>query len=250
MAILQKEINATLHELDKDKTELGLLREKQTKINSNNDSVSILQKEIDKIQKEINSLSGQSGDVKQAKIDLEELRKDKDRSTEKKLTYVEERTYNEVIGEMLKDTGIKTKVIKQYLPVMNRLINNYLQVLDFFVAFHLDESFNETIRSRHRDTFNYASFSEGEKQRIDLALLFTWRQIAKMKNSASSNLLILDETFDSSLDVDGIDNLTRILNTLEEGTNVFIISHKGDILENKFRSKIEFYKDRNFSKIR
>ena len=250
MAILQKEIDATLHELDKDKTELGLLREKQTKINSNNDSVSILQKEIDKIQKEINSLSGQSGDVKQAKIDLEELRKDKDRSTEKKLTYVEERTYNEVIGEMLKDTGIKTKVIKQYLPVMNRLINNYLQVLDFFVAFHLDESFNETIRSRHRDTFNYASFSEGEKQRIDLALLFTWRQIAKMKNSASSNLLILDETFDSSLDVDGIDNLTRILNTLEEGTNVFIISHKGDILENKFRSKIEFYKDRNFSKIR
>jgi Fe-S cluster assembly ATPase SufC len=133
---------------------------------------------------------------------------------------------------------------------MNRLINNYLQVLDFFVAFHLDESFNETIRSRHRDSFNYASFSEGEKQRIDLALLFTWRQLAKMKNSASSNLLILDETFDSSLDVDGIDNLTKILNTLEEGTNVFIISHKGDILENKFRSKIEFYKDRNFSKIR
>ena len=178
------------------------------------------------------------------------MRKDKDKSTERKLTYVEERTYNEVIGEMLKDTGIKTKVIKQYLPVMNRLINNYLQVLDFFVAFHLDESFNETIRSRHRDTFNYASFSEGEKQRIDLALLFTWRQIAKMKNSASSNLLILDETFDSSLDVDGIDNLTRILNTLEEGTNVFIISHKGDILENKFRSKIEFYKERNFSKIK
>ena len=110
---------------------------------------------------------------------------------------VEERTYNEVIGEMLKDTGIKTKVIKQYLPVMNRLINQYLQVLDFFVAFHLDENFTETIRSRHRDAFNYASFSEGEKQRIDLSLLFTWRQIAKMKNSASTNLLVLDETFDS-----------------------------------------------------
>ena len=250
MSILQKEIDATVHELEASKTEINLLREKQIRINSNNDSVNLLQKEIDKIQKEINTLSSQSGDVKQAKLDLEELRKDKDKSTERKLTYVEERTYNEVIGEMLKDTGIKTKVIKQYLPVMNRLINNYLQVLDFFVAFHLDESFNETIRSRHRDTFNYASFSEGEKQRIDLALLFTWRQIAKMKNSASSNLLILDETFDSSLDVDGIDNLTRILNTLEEGTNVFIISHKGDILENKFRSKIEFYKDRNFSKVR
>ena len=170
--------------------------------------------------------------------------------TEKKLEYVEERTYNEVIGEMLKDTGIKTKVIKQYLPVMNRLINQYLQVLDFFVAFHLDENFNETIRSRHRDAFNYSSFSEGEKQRIDLSLLFTWRQIAKMKNSAATNLLILDETFDSSLDHDGIDNLTKILNTLEDGTNVFIISHKGDILENKFRSKIEFVKDRNFSKIK
>jgi energy-coupling factor transporter ATP-binding protein EcfA2 len=136
------------------------------------------------------------------------------------------------------------------LPVMNKLINNYLQVLDFFVSFHLDETFTETIRSRHRDNFNYSSFSEGEKQRIDLALLFTWRQIAKMKNSASTNLLVLDETFDSSLDHDGIDNLTKILDTLEEGSNVFIISHKGDILENKFRSKIEFYKEHNFSKIK
>ena len=178
------------------------------------------------------------------------FRDSKDISTEKKLKFVEERTYNEVIGEMLKDTGIKTKVIKQYLPVMNRLINQYLQVLDFFVAFHLDENFNETIRSRHRDTFNYASFSEGEKQRIDLSLLFTWRQIAKMKNSAATNLLVLDETFDSSLDVDGVDNLTKILDTLDADSNVFIISHKGDVLENKFRSKIEFFKDRNFSKIR
>ena len=155
-----------------------------------------------------------------------------------------------MIGEMLKDTGIKTKVIKQYLPVMNRLINHYLQILDFFVSFHLDENFNETIRSRHRDSFNYASFSEGEKQRIDLALLFTWRHIAKMKNSASTNLLVLDETFDSSLDVDGVDNLTKILGTMDEDTNVFIISHKGDVLQDKFRSRIEFFKKNNFSKIR
>jgi len=250
MDLLKKELAASQHDLSQTNSKMSELQDRQTQINSNNDAVTLLQKEIDKIQTEINTLSSQSGDVKAAKKDLEKLRKDKDKSTERKLEYVEERTYNEVIGEMLKDTGIKTKVIKQYLPVMNRLINNYLQVLDFFVAFHLDESFNETIRSRHRDTFNYASFSEGEKQRIDLALLFTWRQIAKMKNSASSNLLILDETFDSSLDVDGIDNLTKILNTLEEGTNVFIISHKGDILENKFRNKIEFYKDRNFSKLR
>ena len=229
---------------------LDKLRAKQNKINSNNDQISLLQKEIGKIQKEINKLSGQTGDVKLAKKELKQLRSDKDDLTEDKLTYTEERTYNEVIGEMLKDTGIKTKVVKQYLPVMNRLINEYLQVLDFFVAFHLDENFNETIRSRHRDTFNYASFSEGEKQRIDLSLLFTWRQIAKMKNSAATNLLVLDETFDSSLDIDGIECLTKILSTLDQDSNVFIISHKGDVLENKFRSKIEFYKDRNFSKIR
>jgi len=229
---------------------LNSLRQKQQKINSNNDAIALIQKEVNKVQKEIDNLQGQTGDVSKAKKDLTELRKNKDKSTEKKLEYVEERTYNEVIGEMLKDTGIKTKVIKQYLPVMNRLINQYLQILDFFVSFHLDENFNETIRSRHRDSFNYASFSEGEKQRIDLSLLFTWRQIAKMKNSAASNLLILDETFDSSLDIDGIDNLTRILDTLEDGSNVFIISHKGDVLENKFRSKIEFFKERNFSKIK
>ena len=229
---------------------LDKLRDKQNKINSNNDSISILQKEIDKIQKEINSLSGQTGDVKQAQNELETLRENKENHTENKLKYTEERTYNEVMGEMLKDTGIKTKVVKQYLPVMNRLINEYLQILDFFVAFHLDENFNETIRSRYRDTFNYASFSEGEKQRIALSLLFTWRQIAKMKNSAATNLLVLDETFDSSLDIDGVESLSKILSTLDEGSNVFIITHKGDVLENKIRSKIEFYKDGNFSKIR
>tara|TARA_B100001113_G_scaffold352940_1_gene355730 strand:- start:28645 stop:30360 length:1716 start_codon:yes stop_codon:yes gene_type:complete len=235
-----KEVAATLNQL----------RQRQQKINSNNDKIALLQKEVDKVQKEINYLSSQSGDAGKAKKELSKVRRSKDKATESKLAYVEERTYNEVIGEMLKDTGIKTKVIKQYLPVMNRLINQYLQVLDFFVAFHLDENFNETIRSRHRDSFNYASFSEGEKQRIDLSLLFTWRQIAKLKNSAATNLLILDETFDSSLDTDGVDNLTKILETLDEGSNVFIISHKGEILENKFRSKIEFFKERNFSKIK
>ena len=229
---------------------LNQLRQRQQKINSNNDKISLLQKEVDKVQKEINYLNSQSGDTGKAKKDLAKVRRAKDKVTEQKLAYVEERTYNEVIGEMLKDTGIKTKVIKQYLPVMNRLINQYLQVLDFFVAFHLDENFTETIRSRHRDSFNYASFSEGEKQRIDLSLLFTWRQIAKLKNSAATNLLILDETFDSSLDTDGVDNLTKILETLDSDSNVFIISHKGEILENKFRSKIEFFKDRNFSKIK
>ena len=150
---------------------------------------------------------------------------------------------------MLKDTGIRTKVIKEYLPVMNTLINQYLQVLEFFVAFHLDENFEETIKSRHRDAFVYDNFSEGEKMRIDLSLLFAWRQIAKMKNSTNTNLLILDETFDSSLDDDGVDSLLKILLTLENGTNTFIISHKPDLLENKLKAKIQFKKVNNFSTI-
>lgn len=165
------------------------------------------------------------------------------------MTLVDDGAYNAVITELLKDTGIKTKIIKQYLPVINNLVNKYLQVLDFFVSFHLDDTFKETIRSRHRDAFSYDSFSEGEKQRIDLALLFTWRQVAKMKNSVATNLLILDETFDSSLDADGVDNLTKILDTLTDDSNVFIISHKGELLEGKFDDKIEFVKSKNFSKV-
>ena len=168
---------------------------------------------------------------------------------ETRLSLYEEKEYNSVITELLKDTGIKTKIIKQYLPVINKLTNEYLQVFDFYVHFLLDDSFKETIRSRHRDAFSYDSFSEGEKQRIDLALLFTWRQVAKMKNSIATNLLILDETFDSSLDADGVENLLKILETLDDKTNVFIISHKGELLDNKFDRKIEFIKHKNFSAI-
>ena len=162
---------------------------------------------------------------------------------------VEEGLYYQSIAEMLKDTGIKTKVIKQYLPVINTTINKYLSILDFFVQFNLDENFNETMRSRHRDEFVYASFSEGEKARIDLSLIFTWRHIARLRNSSSTNLLILDETFDSSLDVDGLENLMKILDTLPDGTNTFVISHKTDVLESKFRSVIKFDKKKNFSVI-
>ncbi len=157
--------------------------------------------------------------------------------------------YNKIAAEMLKDTGIRTKIIKEYLPAMNTLINKYLQVLEFFVAFHLDENFQETIKSRHRDKFVYDNFSEGEKMRIDLSLLFTWRQIAKMKNSTNTNLLLLDETFDSSLDEDGVDNLLKILLTLEDGTNTFIISHKPDLLENKLKDKLVFRRRNNFSEV-
>ena len=190
-----------------------------------------------------------TADLSAAQSDCETMKQEKQSMMESKFETSEEHNYNAVMMEMLKDTGIKTKIIKQYLPAINQLTNQYLQTLDFFVHFNLDESFVETIRSRHRDAFTYDSFSEGEKQRIDLALLFTWRQIAKMKNSVATNLLILDETFDSSLDHEGVENLLKILYTLGEDTNVFVISHKGDILDGKFENKIEFKKERNFSKM-
>ena len=227
------------------------VREKTSIISTNNSAITRLQRQIHDLETEIDSLRGSTGDLAKANSELSELQEARNVLSEEKLKLIDAKSYNQAASEMLKDTGIKTKVIKQYLPVMNNLVNKYLQVLDFFVSFNLDESFNETIKSRHRDSFNYASFSEGEKQRIDLALLFTWRQIARMKNSTSTNLLILDETFDSSLDHDGIDNLMKILYTLDDqATNVFVISHKGDLLDGKFRSKIEFIKEHNFSKMR
>ena len=167
-------------------------------------------------------------------------------STSKKLK--EELFYYDIARNLLQDTGIKTKIVKQYLPIMNKLINTYLSSMDFFVNFNIDENFNETIKSRFRDDFVYANFSEGEKMRIDLALLFTWRAIAKMKNSTNTNLLILDEIFDSSLDADGTDAFLKILNTFES-ENVFVISHKQDMLFDKFRHTVKFEKTRNFSKV-
>jgi len=226
---------------------LKSLRDKFTQITSNNKEISSLQKTIGEYQKFLDKEV--TADLSVAQSDCETMKQEKQSMMESKFETSEEHNYNAVMMEMLKDTGIKTKIIKQYLPAINQLTNQYLQTLDFFVHFNLDESFVETIRSRHRDAFTYDSFSEGEKQRIDLALLFTWRQIAKMKNSVATNLLILDETFDSSLDHEGVENLLKILYTLGEDTNVFVISHKGDILDGKFENKIEFKKERNFSKM-
>ncbi len=154
-----------------------------------------------------------------------------------------------IVGSMLKDGGIKTRIIKQYVPVMNKLINKYLSAMDFFVQFELDEAFNETIKSRFRDVFSYGSFSEGEKLRIDLALLFTWRAISKLRNSVSTNLLIMDEIMDSSLDNAGTEEFLKIINELTSDSNVFIISHKGDQLYDKFDNTIRFQKHKNFSRI-
>ena len=154
-----------------------------------------------------------------------------------------------ITAEMLRDGGIKKKIIKQYVPIMNKLVNKYLTALDFFVNFELDEEFNEVIKSRHRDEFSYASFSEGEKMRIDLALLFTWRTVAKLKNSTNTNLLILDEVFDASLDTGGCDEFLKLLQEVGSDTNVFVISHKGDVLTDNFRSQIRFEKVKNYSRI-
>jgi len=227
---------------------LSEIRDKQSSLHSNIQQINRLQGEIGDLRKDI--AGSATADLKAAEEELENIKAHLSSLMDDKMRSNEEYSYKSAIAEMLKDTGIKTKIIKQYLPVMNKLVNQYLQVLDFYVHFNLDEEFNETIRSRHRDDFTYDSFSEGEKQRIDLSLLFTWRQIAKMKNSVATNLLMLDETFDSSLDHEGVDNLLKILYTLGDDTNIFIISHKGEILDGKFENKIEFIKDKNFSKIK
>jgi len=239
-----KTIDTELNELN----ELAvLIRQSNSEIHTNNSGITRLQNEIKSINTEIELISSEDSDLSRANQQCQDFIEERDILSERRLKMLESKTYLDVVSEMLKDTGIKTKIIKEYLPVMNTLINKYLNVLDFFVSFHLDENFNEIIRSRHRDDFNYSSFSEGEKQRINLALLFAWRQIARMKNSASTNLLILDEVLDASLDAEGVENLMKILNTVENDTNVFIISHKGDVLDGKFRSKIEFKKHQNFS---
>ncbi len=247
LTLIKDEYEGLVQDIDNWNHNLGSVRERQMIINSNNNIIRTLQNSIKEYQDFLNN--DVSADLTSAKNQLEELNNEMAKVNEEKMKANEKYSYNSAMTEMLKDTGIKTKIIKQYLPVMNTLINQYLQVLDFYVHFDLDEEFNETIRSRHRDDFTYESFSEGEKQRIDLSLLFTWRQIAKMKNSVSTNLLILDETFDSSLDHEGVENLLKILNTLPDETNVFVISHKGEILDGKFEDKIEFIKVKNFSKV-
>jgi DNA repair exonuclease SbcCD ATPase subunit len=230
-------------------SELQRLNSLHNKIHSNQNLVSGFEKRISDLTTLMNT-HHETSEVTDAQSSLDSIYSERESLQELKSTQLEERMYNEILAELLKDTGIKTKIIRQYLPVMNKLINHYLQILDFFVSFNLDENFTETIRSRHRDDFSYSSFSEGEKQRIDLSLLFAWRQVAKMKNSSNTNLLILDEVFDASLDSDGIDNLLKIMNTLDADTRIFVISHKQDLLEGKFEQKIEFEKVKNFTKIK
>jgi DNA repair exonuclease SbcCD ATPase subunit len=214
-----------------------------------NNEIITNQKFLTKLNAEISHAKVNVADITEEKDKLKALAKVVVEKEHDKSIKNEEGHYLKLAASLLKDTGIKTRIIRQYLPAINALVNKYLASMDFFVQFDLDEKFNETIKSRHRDKFSYASFSEGEKQRIDLALLFTWRTIAKMKNSAATNLLILDEVFDSSLDNNGTDYVMSLLNTIGEDANVFVISHKGDILFDKFRSVIKFEKKQNYSVI-
>ena len=249
MKQLDKEIKTVEKRLEKINDTMVLIREKELLINRYDTSIIEITKYVDKIIGEIDELKNeklstatQTGELNQLQEQLTEteLKKQKDKN---------EKIYIDTARTLMQDTGIKTKIIKQYLPIMNQYINKYLADMDFFVNFTLDEEFNETIKSRYRDEFNYHSFSEGEKLRIDLSILFTWREIAKIKNSTNTNLLILDEIFDSSLDSSGTDEFMRILQTTMIKENIFVISHKSDTLIDKFPRVLKFEKYKNFTRM-
>jgi DNA repair exonuclease SbcCD ATPase subunit len=221
---------------------MNAVTEHNATIRAINEYISKQQKEIERLLDRKENIIGDNSQLKELKEQLAELIKKKEELS------IEKHYYDYAAG-LLKDTGIKTRIIKQYLPIMNKLINKYLSAMDFFVNFNINENFEETIKSRHRDDFSYDSFSEGQKMRIDLALLFAWRQIAKMKNSTNTNLLILDEVFDSSLDAVGTEEFLKLIHDMGNDTNIFVISHKGDQLFDKFRSVIKFELKGNFSRM-
>jgi len=240
-----KVVNKRLSEITTAQDEIYKLN---SKVTENNTTIRMIQRNIKEIQEENDELQNDETSITELKKELKKLTTSLNKLDNKRKELLEKREYYNVSSMLLKDTGVKTSIIKYYLPKMNGLINKYLKEMDFYVNFTMDEKFSENIKSRGRENFSYASFSEGEKMRIDLALLFTWRAIAKMKNSVNTNLLILDEVFDSSLDNSGTDEFLKLLNTLG-GNNVFVISHKGEILYDKFHSVIKFDKVKNFSQI-
>ena len=246
---LKDKLQKVQEDLQAKKNLLAQLQELNAQMVSNNKEISWKEQSIEKLNEQIAKQEGGGANLKREQEKLKELAKEGMTIEKYMSTSKHDRDNHDVVVNMLKDTGIKANIIKKYLPVMNQLINRYLKELDFYVSFELDENFEETIKSRFRDEFSYASFSEGEKQKIDLALLFTWREVARMKNSVATNLLILDEVFDSSLDTEGTNELFKILRSLGSDTNVFVISHKGDILVDKFLRTIKFEKVNDFSKM-
>ena len=249
MKQIDNAITTSQKKLDKINQTVVAIREKELLINRYETSITEIQKYKSKIQKEIDDLSDEKFSTGVATGELNQLQEQLVDAEKNKLKQKEEKLYIDTARHLMQDTGIKTKIIKQYLPIMNQYINKNLADMDFFVNFTLDEEFNETIKSRHRDDFQYHSFSEGEKLRIDLAILFTWREIAKLKNSTNTNLLILDEIFDSSLDTSGTDEFMRILYHTMNKENVFVISHKGDTLIDKFPRVMKFEKYKNFTRM-
>jgi len=239
------------NELNTRMGEISKVQEKISELNrlimNENTSITMCQNNIDDLTQKLNEEQTQQND--DSAEELKTMKSQLKEHQEKHEEYVLLKERYEIASTLLKDGGIKARIIKQYVPIINKLVNKYLASMDFFVQFELDENFNEKIRSRFRDEFTYDSFSEGEKMRIDLALLFTWRAVAKLRNSISTNLLILDEVFDSSLDTTGTDEFLKIITQLSQDTNVFVISHKGDQLYDKFHSNIRFTKVKNFSKI-
>ena len=249
MKQIDNAITTSQKKLDKINQTVVAIREKELLINRFETSISEIGKYKSKIQKEIDDLSDEKFSTGVATGELNQLQEQLVEAEKDKLKHKEEKLYIDTARHLMQDTGIKTKIIKQYLPIMNQYINKNLADMDFFVNFSLDEEFNETIKSRHRDDFQYHSFSEGEKLRIDLAILFTWREIAKLKNSTNTNLLILDEIFDSSLDTSGTEEFMRILYSTMSKENVFVISHKGDTLIDKFPRVMKFEKYKNFTRM-
>ena len=244
-AVLIK-LNANLSKINEIQSQIT---NKNIELSVRNSTVTLLNKQNKEMQIEIDNAKTDTKSIDEEKSKLKELATDAITKISTKTSLQEQRNLEEVASILLKDTGIKTAIIREYLPIMNKLINKYLQAMDAYIHFELDEAFNEQVKSRFRDDFTYASFSEGEKMRIDLAILFTWRQIAKMKNSVNTNLLLLDEIFDSSLDTAGTDYFLNLMNTLGDKSNIFVISHKGDQLFDKFRSVIKFEKRNDFSVI-
>ena len=224
------------------------IRNIETNVAKLNTSIDELKRYSDRLEDEIEKLRVEDVSGLNIKEEIAKLKQELVVTKEQRDQVIDDKKYVDVLRQIVDDSGARAQIIKKYLPVMNTLINQYLQSMDFFVSFHLDEEFKETVKSRHMDTFNYNNFSEGEKMRIDLALLFTWRSIAKMKNSVNTNLLILDEIFDSSLDGQGTDDFFKIIKTLTK-ENIYIISHKGDIMFDKFTNIIKFEKYQNFTRI-
>ena len=246
---LQTEIDTLGETLQKYREIGGSIVEKNKELVVIQSKIDSLGDNIERAQKEINTLKNKKKEDSSIEKELKILKENLEQSLKDYSELCDRKKLHEYAHELLRDSGIKTKIIRQYVPIINKYVNKYLNELDFLINFSIDENFNETIQSQYRDEFSYSSFSEGEKMRIDLALLFTWRMVAKLKNSVNTNLLILDEVFDSSLDAEGTDSFLKIINTLDANTNVFVISHKGEILFDKFISTIKFAKEKQFSKI-